>query len=111
MRLDEVMDKKIKAKWVEALRSGKYQQGKLSLRTTTKAADKFCCLGVLCDVVQPESWHRTTAGWFNDGSQSQLPYELRIALGIKSVTQVHLIDMNDTGARFSEIADYIEENL
>lgn len=36
----------IKRQWVEALRSGDYQQGKEYLRKD----DKFCCLGVLCDL-------------------------------------------------------------
>lgn len=46
------MDKEIKAKWVEALRSGKYKQGRLALRPTE---DSFCCLGVLCDILG-EKW-------------------------------------------------------
>ncbi len=33
-------------KWVKALRSGEYQQGKDALRK----GDKFCCLGVACDL-------------------------------------------------------------
>lgn len=41
----------IKAKWVAALRSGKYQQGTRELRPTD---DHFCCLGVLCDIYNKE---------------------------------------------------------
>lgn len=40
------MRKSVKKKWVEALRSKKYKQGKNQL----KRGDKFCCLGVLCDL-------------------------------------------------------------
>lgn len=40
------MKKEIKKLWVEALRSGKYQQGRGELRCD----DTFCCLGVLCDL-------------------------------------------------------------
>lgn len=39
-------------KWVEALESGKYQQGRNRLRNF----DRFCCVGVLCDVVDPTKW-------------------------------------------------------
>ncbi len=50
------MKEDIKARWVEALRSGEYMQGQGGLRTRS---GKFCCLGVLCElalqagVVQP----------------------------------------------------------
>lgn len=39
-------------KWVKALRSGKYEQGKSYL----KKDNKYCCLGVLYDVlkIQPD---------------------------------------------------------
>jgi len=40
------MNPEIKAQWVEALRSGDYMQGHNALRR----GDKFCCLGVLCDL-------------------------------------------------------------
>jgi hypothetical protein len=40
------MKPEIKKLWVEALRSGKYKQGKYHLHT----GDKYCCLGVLCDI-------------------------------------------------------------
>lgn len=35
---------------VEALRSGQYLQGMESLHKNTDGQDKFCCLGVACDV-------------------------------------------------------------
>lgn len=38
--------------WCEALESGKYKQGTGSLRCD----DEFCCLGVLADLMEPESW-------------------------------------------------------
>lgn len=36
----------LKAKWLEALRSGKYEQGRGALLD----GGKYCCLGVLCEV-------------------------------------------------------------
>lgn len=46
------MREEVKDKWVEALRSGKYEQGIGYLHDLTN--DKFCCLGVLCDVAVRE---------------------------------------------------------
>jgi hypothetical protein len=40
------MNPEVKARWVAALRSGEYKQGKGALRLN----NKFCCLGVLCDL-------------------------------------------------------------
>ena len=38
----------LKKAWVEALRSGKYKQGRLALYD--KHNESYCCLGVLCKV-------------------------------------------------------------
>ena len=45
------MTPELKTKWIEALRSGKYEQGKHYL----KVNGKFCCLGVLCEVMEVPS--------------------------------------------------------
>lgn len=45
----------LRTMWVEALRSGKYLQGAGFL----KEAGKFCCLGVLCDLVDSSRWTET----------------------------------------------------
>lgn len=44
------MKKAIKKRWLEALRSGNYDQGRAKLRTEQEGGDSFCCLGVLCDL-------------------------------------------------------------
>ena len=54
MTKDEII-----AKWVEALRSDRYEQGRGFLCKN----DKYCCLGVLCDLVLPD--------------QSELDYNIR----------------------------------
>lgn len=41
------INKELIKQWVEALRSGKYKQGRKALRNRN---DEFCCLGVLCDI-------------------------------------------------------------
>ena len=42
------MTPELKAKWVEVLRSGEYEQGQETLRSYD---NKFCCLGVLLDFI------------------------------------------------------------
>ena len=50
------MKKGWKRKWVKALKSGDYEQGKERLMSK-RGGDtaKFCCLGVLCSLVNKES--------------------------------------------------------
>lgn len=36
--------------WVKALRSGKYEQAKGTLKQTDGGREQFCCLGVACDI-------------------------------------------------------------
>ena len=45
------MNQEIKRRWVEALRSGEYKQGREAL----KCQGQFCCLGVLCDLHAKET--------------------------------------------------------
>lgn len=49
-------------KWIDALTSGEYQQGRGMLQST---AGEYCCLGVLCDLYIKEtgqgSWVRGSA--------------------------------------------------
>lgn len=46
------MDKLIAEKWVAALRSGEYKQGKGVLHN--QDTNTYCCLGVLCDLFVKE---------------------------------------------------------
>lgn len=97
-------------KWVEALRSGKYKQGKYGLRSKD---DCWCCLGVGADVmgctwrqVNP-MWQTASVGGFYD--VNVLPVPLVAEFGLDYVAQVVLVKMNDSeGKDFNQIADYIE---
>lgn len=44
------MDPNLKTKWVAALRSGEYEQG----RSYLNRDGKYCCLGVLCELAVQE---------------------------------------------------------
>jgi hypothetical protein len=45
------VNSEIKAEWLEALRSGEYQQGRENLAVRREDGSMtYCCLGVLCDL-------------------------------------------------------------
>ena len=105
------MDAELKAKWLEALRSGKYDQGAGQLRNGTC----YCCLGVLCQIFDPNGW-RGEQWSYGEGldestEMATLPYNFRLRCGISGETESRLINMNDAGFTFSHIADCIEESL
>lgn len=87
------MDKKLKAKWVKALMSGKYKQGTRWLYNR----GKYCCLGVLDEVGRLNSERRD--------------YLAAAGCGIPISIQKKLANMNDSGIPFPVIAGFIQENL
>lgn len=95
------MDAELKAKWVAALRSGEFEQG----RSLLFSNDRYCCLGVLACVVNGAKGAEGAYGCdYQHGG-----YE--IAHSNFPDHKTHLEDMNDVGKSFPEIADYIEANL
>ena len=102
------MNQELKAKWVAALRSGKYKQGKMRLRSENGEA--YCCLGLLCEI----------EGGMSDGEWEIKRYSFDVGTildaGLHSPGQDRspakiLADMNDSGKTFAEIADHVEANL
>jgi hypothetical protein len=120
------MNKEIKDKWLKALRSGEYKQGRLFLRATDDGVDSYCCLGVLANECLYGKWDKWEE--FSDKANDKLiwsynneryatgPFKLPNSftsyLDIKKEDWVHILSgMNDSGKTFEEIADWIEENL
>lgn len=103
------MDKEIKRRWVEALRSGQYIQGRSKLFEEYKGT--FCCLGVLCDIqgVPRERTSQYAIAPFI--SEAGIPGFEPIQGVISQEEANCLAGMNDKGKTFNEIADYIEETL
>lgn len=105
------MDSELKKKWVAALRSGKYKQGRRELRNKE---DCYCCLGVLCDIINPLAWEPIGLVGFrwsdpNEGTGTCLPPFSLSHLGLNA-SAFDLIEMNDAqGKSFNEIADEIEK--
>ena len=60
-----MIDPEFKAKWLEALRSGRYRQTSLMLRDKVG----FCCLGVACDISGKGTWKAFLS---SNGKQMQM---------------------------------------
>ena len=112
------MNKELGEKWADALESGKYKQGYFALRSCD---DEFCCLGVLCDVVDPKGWsYRVNSVNFHyhdpedpvNGRSGFLPKFITRALGITPNEEQEFTDMNDThDMTFEQIAAHIRERI
>lgn len=123
------MNPKVKKRWVEALRSGKYEQGKRRLRSE----NTFCCLGVLCDLYRIDQggradWKYGELGCSFLGQMNELPIEVArwsglndtagdavfiasIDSGPYDIPDQCLAEHNDEGRTFEQIADAIEKQL
>ena len=131
------MNTQIKQKWIDALRSGKYEQGSEKLRTVTG----YCCLGVLCDLYSQEhntQWEfrgdeeinpQSQDYWYFDEYSEFLPESVMNWAELKSHNPTvrvdveddedednwsytdQLSDVNDSGYDFSQIANIIEAQL
>lgn len=91
--------------WVEALRSGKYKQGRGTLYVPT--TKQYCCLGVLCRVTNRRFTHDRGFS-FGDGD-----YETNITprtwfsdvTGLRDDVVDDCVEMNDAdGKSFKQIA-------
>jgi len=120
----------VKAAWLEALRSGKYVQGTGRLHK----GDKYCCLGVLCDVMGAREQfpsppaigtHPSYFAYKGTVSCDVLPHALAKELGITVGGTLNrpiengdlppfksLWELNDcAGYNFAQIAQVIEEQF
>lgn len=103
------MNEEIKAKWVAALRSGKYQQTSGQLRRNEGESSSFCCLGVLCDVVNPDAWKHES---HEDGTFLSVSGRIARLAGLSHAASSVLTDWNDSKRKsFEEIAAFIEQDL
>ena len=120
--LEGAMKKEIAEKWVTALRSGEYKQGKDVLADTHRT--QHCCLGVLCEVAIKEDLEVEVqiipghAAIF-DNSKAFLPHTVAdwagmktrlgdLPIGVATTTVLSLMSMNDGGHSFGAIANVIE---
>ena len=112
------MNQDIKQRWVDALRSGEYQQGRGCLHDSKN--NSFCCLGVLTDLYIKEhdkEWHkpgRCTELTF-ERNGGALPPSVITWAGLSNrnpcVGGDRIAGHNDGGMPFDELAQLIEEHL
>jgi hypothetical protein len=117
----------LKQKWIDALRSGKYEQAKGRLkkeyddRGRLLNEPQYCCLGVLIeisdedmspangvDLVNGEDWERHFKSIANSVSLDYIVSEFGTEMDTRNA-QDQLANLNDRGVGFSKIADFIEE--
>jgi hypothetical protein len=122
------MNSEMKTDWVAALRSGDYAQGQGCLRhQKDNQPDVFCCLGVLADLIKTNeewligergavylAWGDTAHHNEKNYQNNELPPAMKLRAGIHREDCKKLIRMNDdndNGLSFTQIANWIEENL
>jgi hypothetical protein len=96
-------------RWIDTLRSGKYQQGRHQLRRD----DAYCCLGVLCDMYDPNQWAPDNRYEKFLGMPSDA-----VIVGVFGNTRMivtnflrELAGLNDSNHSFAEIANHIDRWL
>ena len=113
------MNPEVKKLWVEALRGGKYVQGKGKLHYISKdGQEKFCCLGVLCDLYPGAEWeYEDGIVGVMEGNSGTLTEAVRTWAGLNNsdpfiigIDCMSVIN-DDRGYPFDAIADLIEDQL
>ena len=112
----------LQEEWLQALESGKYEQGigRLHTTSTVQGQDAFCCLGVACDLIKEKFPELVSINRFSDGLVSY--NEETSVLPVKVMVQMNFINqnpdiewehslasMNDSGKSFCTIAHAIRK--
>lgn len=103
------MNKRIKRKWIKALRSGEYVQGYARLCIPGKDFDSFCCLGVLTDLAVREG----VCAWGAKKADGGLSDPVIRWADFDVVHEDTLTQLNDGALpkTFKQIAAWIEKQL
>lgn len=112
MKREELIEK-----WLEALESGKYKQGKECLVREDEKGRRYCCLGVVCLIAKQDMQE------LMDEHALTLPMKIRGILKMggegdfvtpikyKGEEYISLANLNDRGVRFKTIARIIREQM
>lgn len=100
----------IKQQWCDALRSGKYKQGKGFLCQRIEDEFSYCCLGVLCDILELYNFETIAQkGIKTEDGYNYVDYLPENILD--KYIQIELATLNDSGNTFEGIANYIEQKV
>jgi hypothetical protein len=112
------MNAEIKAKWIASLRSGQYIQGHKHLCTVVDGTKRWCCLGVLFEVVGVKPVESSEKDFLRYSYKDDYPSSMNIGakfsndVGMSLDTADQLITFNDDERRdFNFIANWIDANL
>lgn len=116
------MNKEIKQKWIDALTSGEYKQGRNQLKKEKDGVTRYCCLGVLCELANKEgvgNWTQDNVGYdktlgvlpVSVMNWAELKSEYGIPFNINNERDLCLTVLNDGGTSFEEIAKLIDIHL
>ena len=112
--------REMRQRWIDELRDGGRMQGTGVLCEDTEDGRRYCCLGVLADLILEERGEEWRAGrhvrdgtlwliWGEEVHQTNLPGDVASMVGLPSpAKQSVLTAANDSGSTFAEIADMIE---
>ena len=98
-------------KWIEALRSGKYKQGKSNLCSLRNEQPEFCCIGVLADLMDIPYHEKDNRRVYSHGMVAMLHEPELQLVGLGRDEAFRLASLNDKGATFEEIAEVIENGV
>lgn len=100
-----MIDAKTKQLWIDALRSGRYTQGKGQLKKEVNGVTCHCNLGVLAEELSWE-FSETGSGIIREGNyQGYLPFEE--LLGEKIMMNAYFVN-DRAGATFEDCARWVE---
>lgn len=109
----------VKAKVLEALRSGRYKKAPEHMCVLRTPDNCFCVMGVMGDLVAPDRWvppvnpRATFMGCYQfDGETAALSLEVLAMLGLERTDEIALNSLNDDSIvkrSFETLADIIEE--
>jgi hypothetical protein len=120
----QLQNKELVKQWVEALRSGKYEQVKGILRKELENGYGHCCLGVLCEVIKPLITNSEDLAYLEDNLekgcypplvalkhlQSKYTNQQLISVLMPDNTVCAVTTLNDDlNKSFAEIADLLEQ--
>ncbi len=108
------MNTEVKKLWIAALESGEYKKGECEL----KNGDKYCCLGVLCDIHAKTHGKNFTTEFYL-GESMFLPKKVEKWAGLNAPNptfkldnvECNIADYNDAHSTFDEVIKIIKEQL